>query len=279
MRLAKIERGGANAEGILAADDVVRVIGGWRDGGATQSPFSLSAHSNARLKELLAVSEISVPLQSVSLAVPMDPFRKIICAGINYRDHAGEINSETPKYPVLFTRTLDSIVAHGRPILVPKVSKTLDFEGEIAIVIGRPGRHIPVAEAMSFVSGYTCFLDGSVREYQKHSLTAGKNFWQSGSMGPWITTADEVGNDIHLETRLNGAVVQSATAGQMIFGIAELISYCSRWTMLSPGDIIATGTPGGVGSRRTPPLWMKNSDRIEVDIELVGRLENPVRDE
>jgi 2-keto-4-pentenoate hydratase/2-oxohepta-3-ene-1,7-dioic acid hydratase in catechol pathway len=159
----------------------------------------------------------------------------------------------------------------------PRVSETFDYEGEIAVVLGRGGRHITVESALAHVSGYCCFMDGSVREYQKHALATGKNFIQSGSMGPWIVTADEIGaTDLKLETRLNGQTVQSAHLGDLIFGIAEIIAYCSRWTALKPGDVIATGTPGGVGSRRTPPLWMKPGDEIEVEVEKLGCLRNPV---
>ena len=133
---------------------------------------------------------------------------------------------------------------------------------------------------MDYVFGYCCFMDGSVREYQRHALTTGKNFWESGSMGPWIVTADEIGKtDLKLETRLNGKVVQSAHLSDLIFDIPKIIAYCSRWTLLRPGDVIATGTPGGVGSRRTPPLWMKAGDLLEVEVEKLGCLRNPIIDE
>ena len=204
---------------------------------------------------LAAQSSEELPLASVRLAVPVDPLRKIIGVGLNYRDHASESHNELPAEPMLFTRSLDSLVGPGQPIVRPRVSERFDFEGEIAVVIGRRARHVTAAEALSYVFGYCCFNDGSVRDYQRHALMTGKNFWRSGAMGPWIVTADEVGGaDLALQTRLNGHVVQSARASDMLFGIAALIEYCSRWTMLQPGDVIATGTPAGVGSRRTPPL-------------------------
>jgi 2-keto-4-pentenoate hydratase/2-oxohepta-3-ene-1,7-dioic acid hydratase in catechol pathway len=199
---------------------------------------------------------------------------------MNYRDHVGEIKQEVAANPTIFTRYIDTLVGQGQPVIRPTLSETFDFEGEIAIIIGRGGRHIPVETALDHVSGYTCFMDGSVREYQRHSLTAGKNFWRSGAMGPWIVPAQNFAPaDPLLETRLNGEKVQGAHASQMIFDIPHAIAYCSRFTLLRPGDVIATGTPGGVGSRREPPLWMKAGDRIEVSVEGIGTLCNSVADE
>jgi 2-keto-4-pentenoate hydratase/2-oxohepta-3-ene-1,7-dioic acid hydratase in catechol pathway len=181
---------------------------------------------------------------------------------------------------MLFTRSLDSLAAHDEPILRPRVSSHFDFEGEIAVVIGRPARHVSIDAAPSHVFGYCCFMDGSVRDYQKHTLTTGKNFLRSGAMGPWIVTEDEVaGTNLKLQTRLNGEIVQSAHISELIFSVARLIEYCSRWTALQPGDVIATGTPAGVGSRRSPPLWMKSGDVLEVEVDKLGCLRNLVNDE
>jgi 2-keto-4-pentenoate hydratase/2-oxohepta-3-ene-1,7-dioic acid hydratase in catechol pathway len=279
MKMVKLERHGATAEGLVEGDHV-HIVGGWRQGPAEDAPFSLSKRATGDFAGLRAAATETVPLSSITLAVPIDPLAKILCVGMNYRDHLSEIKVEEATSPVIFIRTHDSIVAHGAPIIRPKASVTLDFEGEIAVVIGRDARHVEVGDAMNYVSGYTCFMDGSVREYQKHSVTAGKNFWHTGAMGPWIVPASEL--DIagsSLQTRLNGETVQSAHASHMIFGIREVIAYCSRWTWLRPGDVIATGTPGGVGSRRTPPLWMKPGDRIEVEVQGIGTLSNPVIDE
>ncbi len=279
MKIVKVTRKTATAAGALQGD-TVKIIGAWATGDPYETPFALPALSLDELAARCASSTESVALADVQLAVPADPMRKIICVGMNYRDHTTEIKVEVSENPVLFTRSLDSLVADGEPVIRPKVSETFDFEGEIAIVIGKRGRHITAADAMSHVFGYACFLDGSVRAYQKHSLTAGKNFLRSGAMGPFIVTRDEVGDmDPLLETRLNGNVVQRAHASDMIFGIAETIAYCSRWTELRAGDVIATGTPGGVGSRREPPLWMKAGDQVEVAVSGVGRLSNPVQDE
>ena len=276
MKIVKVERNGQHGEGVLVGE-VVRLIGGWRPGHADEGSFTLPGQAVEALALLAAQSNEEVPLASVRLAVPVDPLRKIIGVGLNYRDHASESHNELPAEPMLFTRSLDSLVGPGQPIVRPRVSEQFDFEGEIAVVIGRRARHVTAAEALSCVFGYCCFNDGSVRDYQRHALMTGKNFWRSGAMGPWIVTADEVGGaDLALQTRLNGHVVQSAGASDMLFSIAALIEYCSRWTMLQPGDVIATGTPAGVGSRRTPPLWMKPGDLVEVEVELLGCLRNSV---
>ena len=276
MKIVKVQRAGASAAGVLF-DDRITVIGNWHPGEADQSPFELPELTLDALRAAYTTATEVVALTEVDLAVPIDPRRKIICVGMNYRDHTAEISAEVAENPVLFTRSLDSLVSQGRPVVRPKASERFDFEGEIAIVIGKAGRHISREAALDHVFGSTCFMDGSVRDYQRHSLTAGKNFWRSGAMGPWIITRDEIGDaDLALRTTLNGGQVQAAHASDMIFGIAEVIEYCSRWTMLVPGDVIATGTPGGVGARRTPPLWMKPGDRINVEISGVGLLSNPV---
>ena len=277
MKLVKIVRDGASAEGILEGD-TVRIVGDWLGGPAVSAPFTLSRISLDELRSRPAGETVS--LASVTLAVPIDPLAKIFCVGMNYRDHVGEIKQEVANNPTIFTRSLDTLSPHGAPVVRPKVSDQFDFEGEIALVIGKEARHVSEEDALQYVGGYTCFMDGSVRDYQKHSLTAGKNFANSGAMGPWIVTADEFGSaDPLLQTRLNGEQVQAAHASQMIFDIPFVISYISRWMTLRPGDVIATGTPGGVGSRREPPLWMKPGDRIEVEVEGIGVLSNPVIDE
>jgi 2-keto-4-pentenoate hydratase/2-oxohepta-3-ene-1,7-dioic acid hydratase in catechol pathway len=279
MKLVKVERDGESGEGMLQGTDV-RILGEWRPGPANTAPFTLSRLRLRELERLVGESKEVLPLSSVSLAVPVDPLAKIICAGVNYRDHVGEIKATEPANPVIFTRTVDTLAAHGQEIVRPKVSETLDYEGEIAFVIGRRGRHVPVEDALKFVSGYTCFMDGSVREYQRHALTTGKNFWRSGAMGPWVVTADEIGSrDLQLQTFVDGERRQSAHASQMIFNIPALISYCSRMTWLEPGDVIATGTPGGVGSRKVPPSWLKPGQVVEVEVDAIGRLRNSVVDE
>lgn len=279
MKIVKVERDGEVAEGLLEGEEV-HIVGAWHEGPAELAPFSLSRRLGEDRDALRAQARETVALSSVTLAVPIDPLAKILCIGMNYRDHVGEIKQEIASHPTVFTRSLDTLVASGQPIVRPKVSEAFDFEGEMAIVIGRAARHVAVDDAMNHVGGYSILMDGSIRDYQRHSVTAGKNFFHSGAMGPWIVPASELGvADPALQTRLNGQTVQSAHASQMIFGIREIIAYCSRWTPLRPGDVIATGTPGGVGSRREPPLWMKAGDRIEVEVEGVGILGNGVIDE
>ena len=276
MHVVKASRDGACAAGVVIGDEVA-IVGPWVEGEPSDASFTLPSYALDDLRTAAEAASQRVPLADLRCEVPIDPRRKIICVGMNYRDHTKEIDVEVSANPVLFTRSLDSLVADGDPVVKPLVSDTFDFEGEIAIVIGIGGRHIAIADALDHVFGYACFLDGSVREYQRHSLTAGKNFWRSGAMGRRIVTRDEVEEGgLGVVTRLNGTVVQSAHASDMIFGIAEVIAYCSRFTELRPGDVIATGTPGGVGSRRTPPLWMKAGDRIEVEVAGVGTLSNPV---
>ncbi len=216
------------------------------------------------------------------LPVIPDP-DKILCVGLNYGAHIKETGNEPPSKPLIFTRFPSSQVAHLQPILRPRVSTRLDFEGELAVIIGRRGRYVPHAEAMALVAGFTCYNDGSVRDFQRHStqFTPGKNFPATGGCGPWLITRDEVGDirNSTLTTRLNGTVVQHARLDDLIFDIPALIEYCSTFTELVPGDIIVTGTPGGVGAARKPPLWMQPGDVVEVEISGVGLLRNPVAQE
>jgi len=190
---------------------------------------------------------------------------------------------ERPDYPVIFVRFASSLVGHGSAMLRPRASVQFDFEGELAVVIGRRARHVQRAQALDFVAGYSCFNDGSVRDYQRHGpqWTPGKNFERSGAFGPWLVTADEIPDPrrLHLQTRLNGQVVQDEDVAELCFDIPQLIEYCSTWTELLPGDVLVTGTPGGVGAGRTPPLWMRAGDRVEVEISGVGVLANPIADE
>lgn len=208
---------------------------------------------------------------------------KIICVGVNYRPHIKEMGRDIPDHPVVFVRFPGSQSGHGQPVIRPQASTHFDFEGELAIVIGKPARHVPRAEAFDYIAGYCCFMDGSVRDWQKHTMqfTAGKNFHRSGSMGPWLVTRDEIPAPavLNLTTRVNGKIMQEGSVADLVFDIPALIEYCSTFTELLPGDVIATGTPGGVGAARKPPVWLKEGDLVEVDIPGVGLLANPVKDE
>ncbi|MFM8866156.1 MAG: fumarylacetoacetate hydrolase family protein [Limnohabitans sp.] len=210
---------------------------------------------------------------------------KIVCAVRNYMDHHQEVlaagmHRELSEEPPIFLRVWRSQVAHGQPIVLPKVSESLDWEGELAVIIGKPGRCIPEDQAWEHVAGYACYNDGSIREWQFHAkqIASGKNFESTGGFGPWMVTADEIapGRELKLVTRLNGEVVQSSHTGHMIFSIPKLIAYASTIFTLVPGDVIATGTPAGVGWSRKPPRFMKPGDRCEVEIEGIGTLVNPI---
>ena len=206
---------------------------------------------------------------------------KILCAGINYRAHAAETGREMPMQPSMFVRFDDTLVGHGGEMIRPSVSDNFDFEGELAMVIGKPARHIKAEDALDHVAGYTCFVDGSVRDYQRFSVTSGKNFPGTGPLGPWIVTTDEIPDPskLTLSTRLNGAEVQHSPTDLLIYSIPQIIAFCSDFTALSPGDVIATGTPEGVGHGRKPPLWMKAGDTLEVEISSIGTLRTHIIDE
>src|SRR5437870_8889544 len=206
---------------------------------------------------------------------------KILCAGINYRSHAAETGRELPKQPSMFIRLSNTLTGHEGEMIRPSVSQHFDFEGEFALVIGKAGRHIGVERALDHVAGYTCFVDGSVRDYQKISVTSGKNFPGTGPLGPWIVTTDEIPDParLTLSTRLNGTEVQHSETDMLIHSVPAIIAFCSDFTPLSPGDVIATGTPEGVGHRRNPQVWMKPGDVLEVEITGIGVLRNRVVDE
>ena len=208
---------------------------------------------------------------------------KIVCVGLNYQDHVVETGRDNTEQPAIFLRLAESQVGHLQPIIRPRESTHMDFEAEIAVIIGTPGRRISQADAWKHIAGYSCYNDGSVRDWQRHTIqwTAGKNFAHTGGFGPWMVTADEIppNTKMTLSCRLNGQQMQHATTEQMIFKIPKIIEYVSTWTTLVPGDVLVTGTPGGVGARRTPPLWMKPGDKVEVEIDQVGILENSIADD
>ena len=213
--------------------------------------------------------------------IPEPP--KILCIGINYEEHRAEIGRDPSLRPPVFARFSNSQVAHQGVIPLPPESDKLDYEGEIAVIIGKAGRRIPSDRVWSHIAGYAPYNDASVRDWQGHThqWTPGKNFLHTGGFGPWMSTRDEFVDDpeFHLSTRLNGIEVQRASSRQMIFSIAEIIAYCSTFTELEPGDVIATGTPGGVGARRKPQLFMKHGDVVEVEISEIGVLRNFIKKE
>lgn len=222
-------------------------------------------------------------LDSVSFLPPVPNPDKIICVGLNYDEHLRETKREKTEDPALFVRFANSQIGHLNPILLPLESSHLDFEGEIAVVIGTRGRRIPEERAYEHVAGYSCYNDGSIRDLQWATTqwTTGKNFPATGAFGPWLVTTDELPADTRLTlvTRLNGQEMQRATTDMLIHTIPRLIAFISRFTELVPGDVIVSGTPGGVGGRRTPPLWMKDGDVCEVEVDRIGVLRNPIRAE
>lgn len=208
---------------------------------------------------------------------------KILCVGLNYATHVAETGRDQKEFPAIFTRWADSLIADGEPLVRPPESTRFDYEGELAVVIGKGGRRIPREKALEHVAGYSVFNDGSVRDWQRHNIqfTPGKNFPGTGAFGPALVTPDELPDlgDQRVQTRINGQLVQDQPVSDMIWDVAFVIAYCSTFTTLEPGDVIASGTPGGVGDKRNPPLYMKAGDIAEISIGKVGTLTNPVIDE
>jgi acylpyruvate hydrolase len=240
------------------------------------------------LRDLVARAPAAarIPLQGLRFALPVANPGKVVCLGLNYLDHVkeGPQRDNVPQHPTIFFRSLTSLVAHENAILRPRITETLDYEGELAVIIGKRAKHLTVDTAVSCIAGYSCFNDGSVREFQRHSTQwdIGKNFDRTGGFGPWMVTADELppgGHGLKLETRLNGQVLQSDNTSNMMFPVAETIAYVTQGMTLEPGDVLVTGTPSGVGFARKPRVWMRHGDVCEVQIEGVGVLRNPVEDE
>jgi 2-keto-4-pentenoate hydratase/2-oxohepta-3-ene-1,7-dioic acid hydratase in catechol pathway len=241
---------------------------------ALEDGFPWAAHANRKP---------DLQIEQIEFLPPIPDPDKIICVGLNYRSHIAESGREAPSKPVIFTRFANSQMGHGQPMIRPNASEQLDFEGELAVVIGKRGRHISRETAFDHVLGYSCYNDGSVRDWQRHThqFAPGKNFVSTGGFGPWIVTTDEI-RDVGkqtLVTRLNGVEVQRTTIDDLLFDIPAIIEYCSTFTELAPGDVIATGTTGGVGAARNPPLWMRPGDVVEVEISGIGILRNVVEQE
>ena len=282
MKLISFKRAGRESWGAVVGDGVVELAG--PSGCATLADF-IAAAAYAERDALLAGRRPELALADVELLPPIPRSEKIVCAVRNYMDHHQEVlaagmQRELSEFPPIFLRVWRSQVAHGAPIVRPRVSESLDWEGELAVIIGKPGRDIAEADAWKHVAGYSCYNDASVREWQFHAkqIASGKNFEGTGAFGPWMVTADEIapGRELKLQTRLNGEVVQSSHTGHMIFPIPRLISYASTIFTLAPGDVIVTGTPAGVGWSKKPPRFMKPGDVVEVEIEAIGTLRNPV---
>jgi 2-keto-4-pentenoate hydratase/2-oxohepta-3-ene-1,7-dioic acid hydratase in catechol pathway len=280
MKLASYTTDGAPAFGVVT-DGALVPLSGRVGGRAATLRDALAAGALEEMRRAAQSSRPERKLSDVRFLPAITNPDKILCVGINYRSHAAETGSDISPKPSLFIRMTNTLVGHEGEMIRPKVSERFDFEGELAVVIGRGGRHIAPERALEHVAGYTCFVDGSVRDYQKYSVTSGKNFPGTGPLGPWIVTTDEIPDPsrLTLVTRLNGREMQRSGTDMLIHSVPDIISFCSDWTELSPGDVIATGTPEGVGHRRNPPVWMKAGDVLEVEISGIGTLRTRVVDE
>lgn len=285
MRLLSFSHGGRESWGAVVGDGVIDL--GKSTGHATLLDF-IASPDYARREALVRGKAADAKLADIRFLPVITRPEKIVLLIRNYMDHHQEVvaaglKRELSKFPPIFLRVWRSQIGHGEPIIRPRVSEQLDWEGELAVVIGKGGRHIAEQDAMSHVAGYACYNDASIREWQFHAsaIAAGKNFVGTGAFGPWMVTADEIPDpdNLDLEVRLNGEVMQKSNTKMLIFKIPTIINYCSTIFDLVPGDVLVTGTPGGVGWSRKPPVFMKHGDVVEVEFEKVGLLGNPVVDE
>jgi 2-keto-4-pentenoate hydratase/2-oxohepta-3-ene-1,7-dioic acid hydratase in catechol pathway len=279
MKLVSYEKSGVKSFGAYVDGGIVDLktaLGGrYQD---LQSLLTAEALPEAAKK--LHGRAPDVALHEASFLPVIENPGKIWCCGLNYGEHVREVGREPPEKPMFFLRFGDSQVGHEQPIVLPPESTQLDYEGEIAVVIGKTGRRISEADAWDHIAGYACYNDATIRDWQRHTQqwAPGKNFWHTGGFGPWLTTSDEIAPNelMTLTTRLNGKVMQHATTAMMLHSIPRQIAYASTVSPLRPGDVIVTGTPGGVGARREPPVWMKAGDVIEIEIDKVGVLRNTI---
>lgn len=287
MKLISYLHGGASHWGCVIGDNVVDLGRHLPDFACV--PAFLEGGETA-LARARAVAEIAVPdhaLTEVQLLTPVPQPRRVFCIGVNYSHRNAEYKdgSDLPKYPSIFMRVAESFVGHGQPLLQPLESKQLDYEGEIGIVIGRKARRVSGGDALACIAGLTCINEGTIRDWVHHAkfnVTQGKNFNASGAIGPWLVTADEFPQgygDLRLQTRVNGEPRQDDTTAHLMFDFAYLIGYLSTFTMLEPGDVIATGTPTGAGIRFDPPKFLQPGDVVEIEVQGVGVLRNTVQAE
>ena len=282
MKLASYVHQNAACYGVVEGEGIIDLS--LRIGARYPDIRTLLTHGGlAEATNAAAGQSTDVKLSAIRLLPPIPNPGKIFCIGLNYEDHRQETKRDKTEAPAVFVRFPESQVGHAQPILRPRESTKLDFEGEIAVIIGKPGRRISEQDAWDYVAGYSCYNDGSVRDWQWATTqwTAGKNFVATGGFGPWMVTADEIpgGTELTLITRLNGVEMQRTTTALMVHGIPKLIAHLSTWIPLEPGDVIVSGTPGGVGARREPPVWMKPGDVVEVEVSRVGILRNSIADD
>ena len=287
MKLLSFSHRGRDTWGIVIGDFVADLAAASGGKYSTLVEF-IASPDFARRDDFVRAAKADIPLSEIGFLPVIPRPEKIVLLVRNYLDHHAEVvaaglQREIADFPPIFLRVWRSQVGHNEPIIRPRVSSQLDWEGELALIIGEPGRHIAENDAMRHIAGYACYNDASIREWQFHAkqIAAGKNFNGTGPFGPWMVSADEIDDPeaLDIQTRLNGKVVQSSNTRHLIFKIPRIISYCSDIFDLVPGDVIVTGTPGGAGWARKPPLFMKHGDVVEVEIEKVGLLRNPVVDE
>ncbi len=281
MRLVTYRHSETESIGLVDGDEVVNI--GQEVSGKCPDLKTLIAGDVHQIVAGARQKASRHPLGEVQLLPPITNPGKIICVGLNYESHRKETGRPEVSFPTLFTRFANTQIGHEQPIWRPTESTSLDYEGELAVVIGQGGWKIPENSALDHVAGYACYNDASVRDWQRHTsqFTPGKNFLHSGPFGPWLVTSDEIPDPsrLTLTTRLNGEVMQHATTDLLIFTIPVLINYISRFTRLEPGDVIVSGTPGGVGFKRDPQVFMKPGDLVEVEISDIGVLANPIEAE
>jgi acylpyruvate hydrolase len=293
MKIVAFESNGPRHEprlGVVEGDAVIDLQA--VDGNAPADLGDALRRGNGDLKPLAdlakkAPASARRPLSDLEFALPVARPGKIICLGLNYLDHVkeGPQRDNIPKFQSIFFRMLTSLTPAMQPLMRPQKSVQLDYEGELVVIIGKRAKHLTLENATDCIAGYTCGMEGSVREYQRHTTQwgMGKNFDRTGSIGPWMVSADELprgGKGLKIETRLNGKVMQSSNTDMFMFPVAESLVYLTEGMTLEPGDILFTGTPSGVGHARKPdPVWMKAGDTVEVEIESVGTLRNPIEDE
>lgn len=282
MKLVSFERDGHAGFGAVVEGGIVD-LGAALGGRHPDLAALLAADALGQARAALQGRRPDFTLDGVVLLPVIPNPGKVWCCGLNYGEHVRETRREVTEQPTFFLRVADSLVGHGQAIVRPRESAQLDYEAEIAVIVGKPGRRIAEADALDHVAGYSCFNDASVRDWQRHTSqwAPGKNFWRTGGFGPWMVTADDIpaGTTMSVLTRLNGTEMQRATTDMMIHGIARQIAYVSTIAPLRAGDVIVTGTPGGVGARRTPPVWMKPGDVVEIEVDRVGVLRNTIVDD
>ena len=277
MKFASFRHGAAMTYGVAIGDELVAL---GSPGRTLRDALAGGVDSLVGAAGRALATEARIPVESVEFLPVIPNPGKIICVGVNYRTHREETGRDEVGHPTIFARFADTQIGHGQPAHKPAASNRFDYEGELAVVIGQGCRAVPASDAYDVIAGYSCYDDFSARDWQRHTSQwlPGKNFPGTGGFGPWLVTRDEIPDpgNLDLVTRVNGEVRQSASVADLIFGIPELIAYISGFTPLAPGDVIVTGTPGGVGLFMDPPTFLQAGDTVEVEITRLGTLRNTV---